>query len=95
MNTSVSALLEECAGFGEGESEIPEEDEFFAEDNTKGIMIIIVVYFDIKIFFCSNYTKINQRFSFDLFTAHMTKYTITIKQCMVAIRETKLLHSQQ
>lgn len=51
MNTSVSALLEECAGFGEGESEIPEEDEFFAEDNTKGIMIIIVVYFNIKIFF--------------------------------------------
>ncbi|XP_015750031.1 PREDICTED: protein polybromo-1-like [Acropora digitifera] len=35
MNTSVSALLDECAGYGEGESEIPEEDEFFAEDNTK------------------------------------------------------------
>ena len=40
MNTSVSALLDECAGYGEGESEIPEEDEFFAEDNTKGIMIL-------------------------------------------------------
>lgn len=40
MNTSVSALLDECAGYGEGESEIPEEDEFFAEDNPKGIIVL-------------------------------------------------------
>lgn len=54
MNTSVSALLDECAGYGEGESEIPEEDEFFTEDSTKGIMII-VVYFDGNFFLFKSY----------------------------------------
>lgn len=54
MNTSVSALLDECAGYGEGESEIPEEDEFLTEDSTKGIMII-VVYFDGNFFLFKSY----------------------------------------
>ena len=76
MNTSVSALLDECAGYGEGESEIPEEDEFFAEDNTKGIMILWLLLLFILMLknFCSNYTKIKQRFPFDLFNAHRTMH---------------------
>lgn len=82
MNTSVSALLDECAGYGEGESEIPEEDEFFAEDNTKGIMILWLLLLFILMLknFCSNYTKIKQRFLFD-------QFLMLTGQCMVNVRE--------
>ena len=52
--------------------------------------MIIIVYFDIKNFFGSNYTKINQTFSFDLFNAHRITYIIPIKQCMITFRETKI-----
>lgn len=33
MSTAVSALLDECAGYGEEESEMPEEEDYYPEDS--------------------------------------------------------------
>ena len=40
MSTAVSALLDECAGYGEEESEMPEEEDYYPEDSIHGTRIV-------------------------------------------------------